>query len=179
MSPSWSSRSRPARTCPRPASRPKRARRLTVPGPPSSRGTWTRGGSTSRAWRRGRGIWCLRRLDGDDQSREGPEAFPSPESLARLLAQRVQRARDVQRGSLGIPRDLDSIKVGFFGLTRFTIGGEAMSLNTSRNERRAADRRPVRNFALNCMVRLPPAPAGSLRSGPDRGSSSTRRLGSS
>jgi hypothetical protein len=53
----------------------------------------------------------------------------------------------------GIPAELGSIKVKFFGLTSFTIGGKNMSLNTLETKivRPMGDSRV--HFALNCMVR--------------------------
>jgi hypothetical protein len=82
-----------------------------------------------------------------------PEAFSFPESrLAYWLnAYNALAMYNVIRS--GIPPELDSIKVRFFGLTRFTIGGRAMSLNTleTRIVRPIGD--PRVHFALNCMVR--------------------------
>lgn len=53
----------------------------------------------------------------------------------------------------GIPADLESIKVRFFGLTRFTIGGKRMSLNTLETQIVRPMGDPRVHFALNCMVR--------------------------
>jgi hypothetical protein len=82
-----------------------------------------------------------------------PLAFPSREArLAYWLnAYNALAMYNVVRS--GIPSELDSIKVRFFGLTRFTIGGKTMSLNTleTRVVRPIGD--PRVHFALNCMVR--------------------------
>jgi Protein of unknown function, DUF547 len=70
----------------------------------------------------------------------------------------------------GIPAELDSIKVKFFGLTSFTIGGKSMSLNTLETKIVRPMGDPRVHFALNCMVRgcprLPREPfeAGKLDS---------------
>ncbi len=96
-----------------------------------------------------------------------PGAFPSRETrLAYWLnAYNALAMYNVVRS--GIPSELDSIKVRFFGLTRFTIGAKAMSLNTleTRVVRPIGD--PRVHFALNCMVRgcprLPRVPFEAAR----------------
>ena len=96
-----------------------------------------------------------------------PGAFPSREArLAYWLnAYNALAMYNVVRS--GIPPELDSIKVRFFGLTRFTIGAKAMSLNTleTRVVRPIGD--PRVHFALNCMVRgcprLPRVPFEAAR----------------
>jgi len=82
-----------------------------------------------------------------------PAAFPTREArLAYWLnAYNALAMYNVVR--LGIPPELESIKIRFFGLTRFTIGGKAMSLNTLETKIVRPIGDPRVHFALNCMVR--------------------------
>ena len=82
-----------------------------------------------------------------------PRAFPSPESRLAYWLNPYNALAMYNVVRSGIPRDLDSIKVGFFGLTRFTIGGKAMSLNTLETSVVRPIGDPRVHFALNCMVR--------------------------
>ncbi|MGH9365672.1 MAG: DUF547 domain-containing protein [Thermoanaerobaculia bacterium] len=82
-----------------------------------------------------------------------PAAFPTKEArLAYWLnAYNALAMYNVIRS--GIPPELGSIKVRFFGLTTFTIGGKSMSLNTLETKIVRPIGDPRVHFALNCMVR--------------------------
>ena len=84
---------------------------------------------------------------------KNPTAFPTKEAgLAYYLnAYNALAMYNVIRS--GIPPELDSIKVKFFGLTSFTIGGKTMSLNTLETKIVRPMGDPRVHFALNCMVR--------------------------
>ena len=96
-----------------------------------------------------------------------PEAFPTKEArLAYWLnAYNALAMYNVIRS--GIPTELGSIKVRFFGLTTFTIGGQSMSLNTLETKVVRPIGDPRVHFALNCMVRgcprLPRSPFATSR----------------
>jgi hypothetical protein len=82
-----------------------------------------------------------------------PTAFPTKEAQLAYYSNAYNALAMYNVIRSGIPTELDSIKVKFFGLTSFTIGGKKMSLNTLETKIVRPMGDPRVHFALNCMVR--------------------------
>ena len=82
-----------------------------------------------------------------------PAAFPTRESQLAYYLNTYNALAMYNAIRSGIPPELDSIKVKFFGLTSFQIGGKKMSLNTLETKVVRPMGDPRVHMALNCMVR--------------------------